>query len=122
VWCPVAGVASGLLAVYNVTCPIRVWRNIMCPPPACMPARAHCTVVLDLVVKIFARGGANGQIRSSNGRGSRAFGKTAKALENLGMSGGMFNAPKHLVVLGFVCCTTEGLFPFESVQCIRRYT
>ena len=31
------------------------------------------------------------------------------------MSGSMFNAPKHLAVLGLIICTTEGLFPFESV-------
>jgi hypothetical protein len=77
--------------------------------------RAHRTVVLDLGVKIFARGGANGQIRSSNGRRGRAFGKTAKALENLGMSRSMLNAAKHLIVLGLVFSTAEGLLPFESV-------
>jgi hypothetical protein len=76
-----------------------------------MPTRAHRTVVLNLGVKIFA----NGQIRSSNGRCGRAFGKAAKALENLGMSRSMFNAAKHLVVLGLVFSTAEGLLPFESI-------
>jgi hypothetical protein len=79
-----------------------------------MPARTHRTVVLDLGVKIFARDGANGQIRSSNGRCGRALGKTAKALENLGMSCSVFNAAKHLVVLGLVFSTAEGLLPFKS--------
>jgi hypothetical protein len=60
VWCPVAEVASALLAVYIVTCSIRVWQNIMRPPPACVPTRGHRTVVLDLGVKIFTRGRANG--------------------------------------------------------------
>lgn len=120
-WCPVAEVASALLAVYTVTWSIRVWRNIMCPSPACTPTRAHRTVVLDFLVKIFTRGRANGQIRSSNGRCGRAFGKTAEALENLGMSCSMFNAAKHLVVLGLIFSTAEGLFSFESVKCVGRY-
>ena len=87
----------------------------MRPSPACTPTWAHLTVVLDLGIKIFARGGANGQIRGSYGRCGRAFGKPAKALENLGMSRSMFNATKHLVVLGLVLSTAEGLLPFESV-------
>jgi hypothetical protein len=112
VWCPVA---LALLAIYTVTWAIRVWRNIMHPPPACTPTRVHRTVVFDLGVKIFARGGANGQIRSGNGRRGCTLGKTAKALENLGMSRSMFNTAKHLVVLGLVFSTAEGLLPFESV-------
>jgi hypothetical protein len=87
----------------------------MHPPPACTPMRTHCTVVIDLGIEIFARSGATGKIRSSNGRGSRTFGKTAEALENLGMSGGMFNTPKYCAVLGLVFCTTESLFPFKSI-------
>jgi hypothetical protein len=87
----------------------------MHPPPTCTSTRAHCAVVIDLGIEIFSRSGATGKIRSSNGRGSRTFGKTAEALENLGMSGGMFNAPKYLAVLGLVFCTTESLFPLESI-------
>jgi hypothetical protein len=87
----------------------------MHPPSACTSTRAHCTVVIDLGIKIFARSGASGKIRSGNGRGGRAFGEAAKTLENLGMSSGMFNSPEYLVVLGLVFCTTEGLFAFEGV-------
>ena len=36
------------------------------------------------------------------------------------MSGGVFNAPENLVVLGLVFCPTEGLFPFEGVESVGR--
>ncbi len=114
------GPSTGL-AVYNLARRMREWRSILSPSAICTAMRVRRSVIVGLVLEIFAARQAR-EVGCSNGRCGGALGKSAKRLKYLSMPRSMFNAPDHFAAFGFVLCATKSLLTFESIELIGGYT